>query len=588
MHTVVDIIPLLLHASLVFFFCGLIAFLVPVHALMTAIAGTILFVVTAVYGVFTLLPLCYLDCPYRTPLSAAFWRILRALKRIWACRYEPVTKDSESFGSDTPTDPDETMMEAMARTAIGPSTSRSERDQKALVWTVKSLSDSVELEPFAEAIPDLLWGPNGRRHSYVEHILRLVHHPDVQLHTRIGTLLESCNTGVLSSKDSERRRIICHKALWTIASLVKPTVRNLSHFSGTTPCLTAKSSNSYAAAVDFWMIYDRLYAEPAPVASDPVTPFFISASTMIEWSTFCAVRGHLLDLRKYLELQANNSTLDLSSVISSMVDICRKFPFFLDPTLTDLNPVLLEIGREFLFFLVNPAPTNIPKIQDLRKGIDFLLIQLPSNILVRYVCKAANLPSLPYRWHETWSDIYNDLHFNCPLSMRQLQDCLSRIMSTHIRNVDTLTTPPDSTNTAVIREIISVLLSLWRPTETTYIPFVIINVLNRWNPQPALRDILSAGGGIEFYLWAHFPKSLSGYTYRQGIPRDYLTALWRLASLSPNPNPVHCPSHFQLAAALDALPNKSRITISIVPLLKLRIISAQSVPDNGTIGEALA
>ncbi|KAJ7118238.1 hypothetical protein C8R44DRAFT_540638, partial [Mycena epipterygia] len=69
MHTVVEIIPLLLHASLLFFFGGLVAFLIPVNPTMTCIVAALLSIVAAVYLVLTFLPLRYLDCPYRTPLS---------------------------------------------------------------------------------------------------------------------------------------------------------------------------------------------------------------------------------------------------------------------------------------------------------------------------------------------------------------------------------------------------------------------------------------------------------------------------------------------------------------------------------------
>ncbi|KAJ7085058.1 hypothetical protein C8R44DRAFT_721738, partial [Mycena epipterygia] len=67
MHSMVEIIPLLLHASLLFFFSGLVAFLIPVNLTMTWIAAALLSIMAAVYVVLTLLPLRYLDCPYRTP-----------------------------------------------------------------------------------------------------------------------------------------------------------------------------------------------------------------------------------------------------------------------------------------------------------------------------------------------------------------------------------------------------------------------------------------------------------------------------------------------------------------------------------------
>ncbi|KAJ7046399.1 hypothetical protein C8F04DRAFT_1064159 [Mycena alexandri] len=79
MHTVVDIIPLLLHTSLLFFF----AFLLPINPVVTYIAVGLLVVVVAAYSLLTVLPVWYLDCPYRTPLSAAFWRISQFPPKRW-------------------------------------------------------------------------------------------------------------------------------------------------------------------------------------------------------------------------------------------------------------------------------------------------------------------------------------------------------------------------------------------------------------------------------------------------------------------------------------------------------------------------
>ncbi|KAJ7159525.1 hypothetical protein C8R46DRAFT_840704, partial [Mycena filopes] len=68
MDTVVEIIPLLLHASLLFFFGGLVAFLLPVNTVIAAVAAAILGTVTIIYTILTLLPLFHPDSPYRTPL----------------------------------------------------------------------------------------------------------------------------------------------------------------------------------------------------------------------------------------------------------------------------------------------------------------------------------------------------------------------------------------------------------------------------------------------------------------------------------------------------------------------------------------
>ncbi|KAJ6574282.1 hypothetical protein B0H19DRAFT_851370, partial [Mycena capillaripes] len=67
MHTVVQIIPLLLHTSLLFFFAGLVAFLIPVNIILAAVTGILLVIIAAVYLLLTLFPLVYVNCPYHTP-----------------------------------------------------------------------------------------------------------------------------------------------------------------------------------------------------------------------------------------------------------------------------------------------------------------------------------------------------------------------------------------------------------------------------------------------------------------------------------------------------------------------------------------
>ncbi|KAJ7709207.1 hypothetical protein B0H14DRAFT_2415131, partial [Mycena olivaceomarginata] len=69
MHTIVDVIPFLLHASLLLFFAGLIAFLLPANYLMMNLMCIILATVLLLYLVLTVLHVIYLNCPYRTPLS---------------------------------------------------------------------------------------------------------------------------------------------------------------------------------------------------------------------------------------------------------------------------------------------------------------------------------------------------------------------------------------------------------------------------------------------------------------------------------------------------------------------------------------
>ncbi|KAJ6601617.1 hypothetical protein B0H10DRAFT_2318475, partial [Mycena sp. CBHHK59/15] len=215
MHAVVEIVPLLLHVSLLFFFAGLVAFLIPVNAAITAVAAALLAIVAGIYSLLTVLPLLSLDCPYRTPLSGVLWNLVQS----FIARHP----DSDSGQQNTASREPQTMVESMFRRATEISDERSARDKKALLWTMKSLADDVELEPFIEAIPDVLWGPYSRRHVYDDHIYTLIHTPEVQLLDRLHLFFLSSGSGILTAEAERRWRITSHRALWAILSVYDAT-----------------------------------------------------------------------------------------------------------------------------------------------------------------------------------------------------------------------------------------------------------------------------------------------------------------------------------------------------------------------------
>ncbi|KAJ7271134.1 hypothetical protein C8J57DRAFT_1130186, partial [Mycena rebaudengoi] len=203
MHAVVEAIPLLLHASLLLFLAGLVAFLLPINRIIMGVAAGLLTLLVIIYCGLTILPILYLDCPYRTPVSGALWRLLSVLRPT----LRPVAANDHA----------PTVVEAVVKSATGISDERTDRDRRALIWTVKSLTDDTELEPFIESIPDVLWGPSDRRGLYDNHITTLINNPDTHLIARIMRLLQSADSGLLLPEAKTRRQITCLKALWTVA-----------------------------------------------------------------------------------------------------------------------------------------------------------------------------------------------------------------------------------------------------------------------------------------------------------------------------------------------------------------------------------
>ncbi|KAJ7163123.1 hypothetical protein C8R46DRAFT_999577 [Mycena filopes] len=176
----------------------------------------------------------------------------------------PAQADS-SVGSLPPHPHHVTMMKAMLHAAADHSEGRKEREYKALVWTMGSLADNSELEPFIQGIADVLEEPHEQRPAYEEHIRCLILEPNTHLLDRITNLLDSCTTTLLSPEAIQRRRITCYRALWVIASLL------------------TKSGE----AMDFEYIYTR----PSFRSEEH---YRISARAMMAHSTLIAVEPQIL------------------------------------------------------------------------------------------------------------------------------------------------------------------------------------------------------------------------------------------------------------------------------------------------------
>ncbi|KAJ7480997.1 hypothetical protein FB451DRAFT_1086057 [Mycena latifolia] len=198
-HAIVDIIPLLLHSGLVLFFAGLAAFLLPINPVMTTIVSAILAAFLVFYTVITILPVVALDCPYRTPLSGIFWRFVQYLAIFL---HLPSSNRSLT---------DAVLGAAMQRRDI--------RDERAVLWTLESLTDNTELLPFVEAVPDIIYGPTGFR-RVDDHLFRLVLQTadaHTSLPSRILALLWSAETLPVDDPLRTKRQIEALRALWALA-----------------------------------------------------------------------------------------------------------------------------------------------------------------------------------------------------------------------------------------------------------------------------------------------------------------------------------------------------------------------------------
>ncbi|KAJ7613643.1 hypothetical protein DFH06DRAFT_1484640 [Mycena polygramma] len=570
MHSVVEIIPLLLHGSLILFFCGLVAFLIPVNIAMTVVAAAVLAIVAAVYSALTFLPLWYLDCPYRTPLSGAFWRAFRG--RFWNRQNAKTDADVEPGSSAKPVvESQPSQVEAMSRMALE---TRSDRDCKAPIWTVKSLADDIELEPLVEALPDVLWGPTYRRHTYEAHIRGLIHHPDVQLLMRINSLLDSCDHGILSSDSSVRRRITCYKAVWAIASLsAANTSRGGCCGTSQDECSRTSQDESTTPALDLTYMHLR----PLSTDADPrLVTYWIPAKAMWLWNTFCLAKGRLIELQKHLraceaapDMQERDRTREMEQISASFSEIQQSFYML---------PLAWEPGT---------APHCGPKLQSL---IDASLTEIPFLIILEFLSQSTLLDSPPYQWQGKHITI--QVSQTVPSSLKApVENLLRDVIATQLPG---LKAEANETKTPWILHIIRRALSLWRPLDPDSIPPSIIDLLN-WQGSTRSRHQLQHifdNHDVQKSLWDCFPRTLFVLKMRE----QAFTALWRLASFDHHPYPreylalqrggvvPHARTLVSIESLLDCLLITQTpfhaVTRSIIALLKVQVLVEQLVMHN--------
>ncbi|KAJ7934368.1 hypothetical protein B0H13DRAFT_1855263 [Mycena leptocephala] len=261
-----------------------------------------------------------------------------------------------------------TMVEIMMNDAIAKSSERDQRDRRAMVWTVRSLTDDTELEPFVEALPDLVWSPNGRRTIYDDMIHMLLETRDLQLVTRIEDLLRGCDGGFLSPELQTRRRISCVKALWAIAYF------SLSNVSTTPVIFNHTILASYLRS-------DNLVPD--------VKHHLASAYALVRWSGYIYLSSLIGGAYQALKALPTKPPAQNPRAVLQMVQ-CQA---------EKLGYVQFSGALSHLLSL--DLPTIIDRLPDALKSFS----DTTHDILLEYLSISADLEKMPYEFEATYSTI---------------------------------------------------------------------------------------------------------------------------------------------------------------------------------------
>jgi uncharacterized protein DUF6535 len=153
----IEVLPALLHASVLVFYIGLIDFLININYTVGFIMLTWIALGCLIYFILTIMPLFYPNSPYQTPLSSLCWFIMEVtpLPRLWLRRRNDNVKASIR---ERWTKIGQGMRQTLESKATGHNV-RADTDTAALQWTLRSLDEDHELEEFLDGLPGLSMGP---------------------------------------------------------------------------------------------------------------------------------------------------------------------------------------------------------------------------------------------------------------------------------------------------------------------------------------------------------------------------------------------------------------------------------------------
>ncbi|KAK7006319.1 hypothetical protein R3P38DRAFT_1706512 [Favolaschia claudopus] len=487
MHAIVDIIPLLLHLSLMLFFSGLVAFLIPVNTGIAIIAAVMLFVVATTYSVLTVFPLRYLDSPYRTPLTGLFWK----LYQYFRTRIQWSPRPSTPWGPLAPSGlASETMVAAISRVTAKASEQRASRDLRALVWTVKSLADNTELEPFVDAISDVLWGPQGRRKAYHDVLHHLVNNPQTVLHTRIIDLYCSCDAGILTPVATKRRKIICYKAMWT-----------------TIPLLHAPHSYPVFPRDHIW----RISVQRSGEKDLEVMQYASSVEAMVWWRLFendkIVLNAHLEYLQRRQATSGGVGAVDLTHIKHFIRDLVAYSPYY--------------VSTQHLVF--DYGTSSDRQISTLLGNIRHILTTTPYIILLHYLQSASMLDTLPYSFR--WTVNFLRPSHRAPSSVR------SNLDITFGKVVPRLLHSFNSAEPGWMDSVMNELVLAWLQQETLSDGLTLhpefLRYLNDRRSEAAVSTAMKPIAYTKF--WEVLANTLETTAKRNRL-QNSLTAAWRLVS----------------------------------------------------------
>jgi len=256
----VEVLPGILHVSVLLFYVGLIDFLININHTVAFILLTWVAMACLIYFILTIMPLFYPNSPYQTPLSSLCWFVLEAtpLLRLWVRRRNETVQTAIR---ERRTKIGQGMRRALESKATRLNV-QADADTNALRWTLRSLDEDHELEEFLDGLPGLFHG-SSRHHSLglrggLEQLVKPV----------ADKLFATCTTGLLPEGLRRQRLTACLRAIWCFSGTIDPHFRAI------------------------WDQWDKLTNDPwGPLSTET---WAMASNMTTELDPFIALRAHCI------------------------------------------------------------------------------------------------------------------------------------------------------------------------------------------------------------------------------------------------------------------------------------------------------
>ena len=208
----VEVLPGLLHTSVLLFHIGLVDFLLDINPTVAFILLAWVAMECLIYFIITIMPLFYPNSPYQTPISSLCWFVMEAtpLLGLWVCRRNETVQTAIRVrqvkigrGMRRALESKATRLDALV-----------DADTNAIRWTLRSLDEDHELEEFLDGLPSLF------HESSRDHSLRLKGELEQLVKAVVDKLFVTCTTGFLPEALRRRRLTACLGAIWCFPGTV--------------------------------------------------------------------------------------------------------------------------------------------------------------------------------------------------------------------------------------------------------------------------------------------------------------------------------------------------------------------------------